>query len=66
MPHDHTQIPTNMLDDRMLSIRQIAHLDGVSEDTVRREIARGSLKATKLSPRRIGVRTSDYRAARSR
>lgn len=66
MPHENTQIPPNLLDDRMLSVRQIARLDGVSEDTVRREIARGRLKATKLSPRRIGVRTSDYRAARSR
>ena len=64
MPHD--DIPPNMLNDRMLSVRQIARLDGVSEDTVRREIAKGTLKATKLSARRIGVRTSDYRAARSR
>jgi excisionase family DNA binding protein len=53
-----------MLDDRMLSVRQVAELDGTSEDTVRREIKRGGLKATKLSARRIGVRKSDWRAAR--
>ena len=65
MRDDSTPIPRDLLNDRMLSVKQVAELDGTSEDTVRREIARGKLKATKLSARRIGVRTSDYRAARA-
>jgi hypothetical protein len=57
-------IPTDLIDDRMLSVHQIAALDGTSVDTVRREIKRGVLKATRLSPRRLGVRTSEYRRSR--
>jgi excisionase family DNA binding protein len=65
MEDQRIRIPPDMAGDRMLSVQQIAELDGISEDTVRREIAKGKLKAVKLSARRIGVRTSDYRAART-
>jgi IS30 family transposase len=47
-------IPIDLIDDRMLSVHQIAALDGTSVDTVRREIKRGAL--TRLSPRAIGWR----------
>ena len=59
------RIPDNLRNElTTLSIREIAELDGTHEDTVRRQIKSGTLKATKLSARRIGVRLSDYRAAR--
>ena len=58
------RVPLDMLDDKMLSLKQVAELDGTSIDTVKREIKRGRLKATKISERRWGMRRSDYRAAR--
>ena len=58
------EIPSDLLDDRMLSLQQVPALDGVHVNTVLREIARGNLKATRLSTNRVGIRTSDWRAAR--
>jgi excisionase family DNA binding protein len=51
--------------DPFYSVKQIAELDDTSPDTVRRQIRRGELKATRVSPRLIRVRQSDYEAARA-
>lgn len=44
-----------------LSVKEIARLDGVSTDAVRRSIRRGELRAEKVHGR-VRVRLSDYEA----
>ena len=48
--------------DRVVTLREAAHLAGISPDTLRRCQARKEIKIIKLSPRRVGVRLSDLRA----
>jgi excisionase family DNA binding protein len=57
IPHD--------VNDRHLSVREIAALDGTSEATVRRQIREGLLKGTRVGKRKLGVKASVYRAARA-
>lgn len=49
-------------DNRVLSINEAATLAGVSPATLKRRGAAGELKITKLSPRRIGVRSDHLQA----
>jgi excisionase family DNA binding protein len=48
--------------DRILSINEAAARTGCSVATLKRLWARGELKVIKLSPRRIGIRSSDLEA----
>ena len=56
-----TYLPPDLAEDRVLTIAQVALAAGVSSDTVRRAIARDELQLTRLSVRRIGIRTSEFR-----
>jgi hypothetical protein len=44
---------------RMISLKEAARLRGVSEDTLRRQAARGEIEIVQLSPRRVGMRLGD-------
>jgi predicted site-specific integrase-resolvase len=67
MPYSRTDraVPSDMADDAFLSLREVAALDGTSIDTVRRAVRSGNLPVTRLSARRLGIRRSDYRRART-
>lgn len=56
-----TDLPADLAEDRVLTVPQGALAAGVSPDTLRRAAARGELKLLRLSARRIGIRTSDFR-----
>ena len=58
-------LPPDLLDERLLSVDEIAELDRTSIKSVRRKIASGKLKALKLSTNCVRVRVRDWRAARS-
>jgi hypothetical protein len=51
--------PQRSLDDPIRSLKQLAIRWGVSIDTVRRRVAAGELKVIRLSPGRLGVRSSE-------
>ena len=46
--------------DKVISIYQAAELSGVSASTLKRRARAGELKVLKLSPRRVGIRLSDF------
>ena len=45
--------------DPVLGQREVARIMGVSVDTVRRRCAAGDLRIIRLSPRRLGIRSSE-------
>jgi predicted DNA-binding transcriptional regulator AlpA len=56
-------IPAELNDLRVLTLQEIAALEGVSFATLKRLIAVGlGPKTIQLSVRRVGVRVCDYRA----
>ena len=48
---------TSIADRRVLNINEAAMLAGVSPSTLKRRGQAGELKITRLSPRRVGIRT---------
>ncbi len=46
--------------DKVLSFDEAAAMSGVSASTLKRRARAGDLKILKLSPRRIGIRLSDF------
>jgi predicted DNA-binding transcriptional regulator AlpA len=56
-----TRIPSDMVDDQVLSYPEMEAVSGVSKDSIRRAAERGQLKLTRLGPRRVGARKSEFR-----
>ena len=56
-----SDVPPDMADDCVLSLPQMSKIAGCSPDTIRRAAARGELKLTRLSARRIGSRKGHFR-----
>ncbi len=52
---------------RLLTVKEVAELDGCSEKTVRREIKAGNLLATRVGPsgRLLRIHPADHAAYRS-
>jgi hypothetical protein len=46
--------------DKVISFDQAAVLSGVSASTLKRRARAGDLKILKLSPRRVGIRLSEF------
>jgi predicted DNA-binding transcriptional regulator AlpA len=46
--------------DKVISLDQAAAMCGVSASTLKRRARAGDLKMLKLSPRRVGIRLSDF------
>jgi len=55
------QIPSDLVEDRVLSYPEVKAVTGYSEDSIRRAAAREELKLTRLGPRKVGVRKSELR-----
>jgi predicted DNA-binding transcriptional regulator AlpA len=60
-PKALTQIPPDLMDDRVLRYPEVKAVTGRSEDSIRRAAARKELKLTRLGPRQVGVRKSELR-----
>jgi excisionase family DNA binding protein len=55
-------MPTTLdprINDPIRTLREIAQRWGVHTDTVRRRVAAGELRVVRLSPRRVGIRSSE-------
>ena len=52
--------------ERLLTVREVADLEAVSEKTIRRRIAAGELAALRSGPRELRIRPQDLRASRLR
>jgi predicted DNA-binding transcriptional regulator AlpA len=46
--------------DKVISMHEAAAMSGVSASTLKRRARAGELKVLKLSPRRVGIRLSDF------
>ena len=46
--------------DKVISLDEAAAMSGVSASTLKRRARAGDLKVLKLSPRRVGIRLSDF------
>lgn len=46
--------------DKVISLDQAAAMSGLSASTLKRRARAGDLKLLKLSPRRVGIRLSDF------
>ena len=53
-------VPFELGADTVISFDQAAAMSGVSPSTLKRRARAGDLKVLKLSPRRVGIRLSDF------
>lgn len=54
--------PTDVVQQRYLSLKEAADWYGVSERTLRRRVSEGRLRAYRVGPRSIRVRSTDVAA----